>query len=158
MWASKQSVAKRIAKLVVILLSVYVCYFVYEAIAYGPLILANIPSDARIDAYGRDKFVKQALEFETVGRINTELNDYFHPKRMMTFSCGVLLIFAENKKYVKGLYVESQPVFESGGGSGMYTTYRSKHIGVTEAKKRRLPVGTNLKGLGIPPVTDSNEI
>ena len=108
----------------------------YIIFNYAPIIWDGSPSDRAIDKYGRDKFVQQSLEYLTSGTMNSELYKEFKPKSIEVYYKGVLLIFAENKRYESGLYVDPKEFFEETGGSGGWVSYRSKHIGHAEFKKK----------------------
>jgi hypothetical protein len=59
-------------------------------------------------------------------------------------------------KYIKGLYIDPKETFEEVTGSGISIVPRSKHIGVAEIKKRII-VGTDIKGLGVAHSIYSND-
>jgi hypothetical protein len=131
---------------VVIALIVMAADFLCKLAAYTPLFLSSGPSEWRIESYGREKFVKQALEFGTTNAVNPDLSRHFGVKRVEPCDHGVLLVFGENKRYETGLYVDLQEQFEGTYGSGVSITPRSSHIGVAQIKKRAY-VGVDLKGL-----------
>lgn len=138
----------KIAGIVVgLIIAIIVIAYFYLLFEYTSALPVNNPSEYQIESYGRDKFVNQALEFKETGEMNEELSRTFRPKRIELYGYGVLLVFAENKNYIKGLCVEPEEYFGNSYGSGTAITFRSKHIGVVEVKKR-IPVSGNLKGLG----------
>jgi len=143
---------KTVLKIVLISVGVIAISFfgfvLYCLYTYTSIIPSNNPSEFQINSYGKGKFVKQALEYKTTETINPELSNTFHPKRIELYDDGVLLVFAENRGYIKGLYVSPQAKFEEAFGSGLYFAYRSEHIGIVEIKKRIPCDNPDLKGLG----------
>ncbi|MBE0536870.1 MAG: hypothetical protein IH624_14485 [Phycisphaerae bacterium] len=121
--------------------------FLHKLASYTPLFLSGGPSEWQIESYGREKFVRQALEFQTAKKANAEFLQRFDVKRIEDYSPGVLLVCGENRKYIKGLYIDPEGYFEDTYGSGVSITFRSSHIGVAELK-RRIPVGFDLRALG----------
>lgn len=88
-----------IALTVVLLFAAVVGRYFYKLFTCTSIFPANIPSERKIDSYGHDKFVKQVLEYKVTQIINNEISQAFNPKRVENYNVGVLLVFAENKKY-----------------------------------------------------------
>jgi len=120
--------------------------FLCKLASYTPLFLSSGPSEWQIESYGREKFVREALEFGMTGTANPELARHFGVKRVELCDHGVLLVFGENRRYETGLYVDPQEQFQGTYGSGVSIAPRSGHIGVAQIKKRAY-VGVDLKGL-----------
>jgi hypothetical protein len=118
--------------------------YLHKIFSYTSVLPVKYPSDRQINSYGREKFVRQALEFRTTEKANAELLQHFKIKRIVHHAPGVLLVCGENRKYMKGLYVDPAQYFEDTYASGVAISIRSSHIGVAEVKKR---IYGDLKGL-----------
>jgi len=129
-----------------IALMVITTNFLHKLASYTPLFLSSGPSEWQIESYGREKFVREALEFQTAEEASAEFLQRFDIKRIEDYSPGVLLVCGENRKYIKGLYVDPEGYFEDTYGSGVSIRFRSSHVGVAELK-RRIPVGFDLRAL-----------
>ena len=141
-----------VAVLVGMIMTIAIGIHLVNLFNYTSALPVKYPSEQKIESYGRDKFVTQVLEFKTAGKADSELLQAFKPIRIEDYGEGVLLVFAENEKYIKGLYIDPKEHFDNITGSGVAIIHRSKYIGIAEIKKRE--VGSiDLKGLGV-----SNEI
>lgn len=122
--------------------------FLVNLFTYTSVLPAKYPSEQKIESYGRDRFIMHSLNFKIAGKADNELLRTFKPLRIENFGDGVLLVFAENKKYIKGLYIDPKERFDNIDGSGVTLLYRSKNIGIAEIKKREVG-NSDLKGLGV---------
>ena len=96
---------------------------------------ACAPTNSKIEKYGVEKFSSQCFAFLQTNVANQELINYFKPKEIKKYSAGVLLVFSESRKYIKGIYFDPEN-FDNLGGSGHETEKWYNKIGWISIKKR----------------------
>jgi hypothetical protein len=52
--------------------------YLHKIFSYTSVLPVKYPSDRQINSYGREKFVRQALEFRTTEKANAELLQHFN--------------------------------------------------------------------------------
>jgi hypothetical protein len=101
-------------------------------------IMGCSPGKKDVEKYGYEKFSRQVLSFQETRRLGPEIISVFNPKEARIYLNGVLLVYSESGRYIKGIYVDQESV-DGWGGSGLSVTPWFKNIGWIEIKKRQKP-------------------
>jgi len=88
-----------------------------------------------IGNYGVEKFVQDSLSFIDTGDIHPDIQKNFKPNKIRTYLNGVLLVYSENNKRTKGIYVDKKDL-SGWGGSGLEPTPWSNQVAWVRIKKR----------------------
>ena len=100
------------------------------------LIMGCSPGKKDVEKYGYDKFVRQVLSFRKTYTLDPEIISAFNPEEAREYLNGVLLVYSESGRYIKGIYVDQEDL-DGMGGSGLSVTPWFKNVGWIEIKKRQ---------------------
>ena len=100
------------------------------------LIMGCHPGKNDVEKYGYEKFARQVLSFQETYTLNPEIISVFNPQETREYLNGVLLIYSESRRTIKGIYVDQEDL-DGWGGSGLSVTPWFKNVGWIEIKKRQ---------------------
>ena len=102
------------------------------------LIIGCSPGKKDVEKYGYEKFARQVLSFKETEILDQEIISKFNPQEARVCLSGVLLVYSESGRYIKGIYVDQEDL-DGMGGSGLSVTPWFKNVGWIEIKKRQKP-------------------
>lgn len=100
------------------------------------LIIGCSPGKKDVEKYGYEKFARQVLSLKETYTSDPEIISEFNPQEARAYMNGVLLVYSESGRYVKGIYVDPEDL-DGMGGSGLSVTPWFKNVGWIEIKKRQ---------------------
>ena len=89
----------------------------------------------RVDTYGFDRFMNEALAFRETGDLSEQMQKEFEILNTQVYLNGVALILRESDSYRSGIYIDSESL-DGWGGSGFELEAWTDQIGWFTEKKR----------------------